>query len=72
MNPTLTTNPESAFSKLVELLEKMGDPLFIIGKTPITFASILTCIGLIIISIIISIFLRKILTKRSTNKEILK
>ncbi len=51
------------FTNIVDLLKSFGEPLFNIGKTPISVVSVFTAILFIIIAIFISKFLRKILTR---------
>src|SRR5699024_9962177 len=51
------------FTNIVDLLKSFGEPLFNIGKTPISVVSVFTAILFIIIAIFISKFLRRILTK---------
>lgn len=70
MDQAIPTDTESIFEKLKELLEGFADPLFSIGKTPISFVSVLTCIGFIILAFILSAVLRRILTKVYEKRHI--
>lgn len=63
MEQSTAAGGESITTNLVELLKSFGEPLFSIGKTPISVVSVLTCIAFIIIALIVSRLLRRVLTK---------
>lgn len=61
---------ESIFEQLKALFTNLGEPLFSIGKTPITVLSILSCLLFIVVAFIISFVLRRILTKIYKRRKI--
>lgn len=70
MSQTSTVSNESILHQIKELLENLGEPLFSIGKTPVTFVSVLSCIGLILIAFVASTFLRRVLSKVYDKRNI--
>lgn len=60
----------SLLEQIKNLLTNFGEPLFAIGKTKVTFASLLSCALLIFVAFVISKVLRRILTKFYTKRNI--
>jgi small-conductance mechanosensitive channel len=70
MQQNINPNSESIFTKLVEFLESLAEPFVSIGKTPISFVSLLTCIGFIVLAFIVSAALRRVLSKLYKKRRI--
>lgn len=70
MSQSPAVSDESIIHQIKELLENFGEPLFSIGETPVTFVSVLSCIGLILIAFVASTILRRVLSKVYDKRNI--
>ncbi len=70
MDITFFLSGTSAFEGIKGFFAHLGEPLFSLGKTPITLISIITCIAFILFAFLISFILRRLLSKIYHKRKI--
>lgn len=62
--------PAGIFEQLVSLLNALAEPLFAIGRTPITLASILACLAFVAVAFLVSAVVRRALEPVYQRRDI--